>query len=81
VFLGRFPNIVSTVLVFLGPTSFASGLLKGAYTLLASSTTLLFSSFVPIAWKLLLFSVLGTSAPAKDKTSCYKVLVEGSFGT
>jgi hypothetical protein len=81
VFFGRFPKIESTVLVFLGPTSFASGLLNGAYTLLASSTTLLVSSFVPIAWTLLLFSVLGTSAPARDKTSCYKVLVEGSFGT
>lgn len=78
---GRFPKIESTVLVFLGPTSFASGLLIGAYTLLASSTTLLVSPFVPIAWTLLLFSVLGTSAPAKDKTSRYKVLVEGSFGT
>lgn len=79
-FFIRFPKSESTVLVFLGPTSFASGLLKGPYTLFASSTALFVSSLTPIAGTLL-FSDFGTSAAAKDRTSCCKVLVDGSLGT
>jgi hypothetical protein len=80
VFFFRFPKSESTVLVFVGPTSFASGLLKGAYTLFTYSTGLLVSSLTPIVGKLC-FSVFGTSEAAKDRTSCCKVLEDGSLVT